>query len=117
MCRDGTAGPHGSREWEPNEVDKMATRLFLMGVVLLFFGLQLRAIKTFVLNDQASQIVNKRIGGSDRDVLAATSYDYYYDSMNYRPEPARRAITPPRWLGWSLLSVGAVLVLTCPCFR
>ena len=101
----------------------MATRLFLMGVITLFFGAQLRAVDTFVLNEKVSRIVNRRI---ERKSASTTSVDAYeaglYDLFDTPAKkaielPTRRRITPPRWLGWSFLSIGAVLVFTCPLFR
>lgn len=100
----------------------MATRLFLMGAVLLFFGGQLRTIDTFVLNEQVTKIVNKRFAPKpaiveQSELLSAGLYDPLFDTAAKVVLPARREITPPRWLGWSLLSMGAVLVLTCPLCR
>ena len=100
----------------------MATRLFLMGAVLLFFGGQLRTIDTFVLNEQVTRIVNKRFAPKpaiveQSELLSAGLYDPLFDTAAKVVLPARREITPPRWLGWSLLSMGAVLVLTCPLCR
>lgn len=97
-------------------------RLFAMGVIILFLGLQLRAVDTFILNEKATEIVNRRI-----DKQAATTapdpYNASIDPYSGVPSPkevsfpAKREITPPRWLGYSFLSIGAVLVLTCPLFR
>lgn len=103
----------------------MATRLFLVGVLTLFFGVQLRAVDTWVLNERVSQIVNKRIAqkvvaDKKADTFAASLYDPYFDIQEKAitaVQPNLRSISPPRWLGYSLLSVGAVLVLTCPVLR
>ncbi len=48
-----------------------ATRIFLMGVVVLLIGVQLRAVDTFVLNEAATKIVNSRLK------QPATEYDTY----------------------------------------
>ena len=101
----------------------MATRIFLMGAIILFFGVQLRAVDTFVLNEKVTKFVNRRV---DKKVAAnvatneAGIYDPYWDFEplnNATPAPTLRRITPPRWLGWSFLSIGAVLVFTSPLFR
>ena len=98
-------------------------RLFLIGLVLLFIGIQLRMVKSFELNEKASQFVEQRFP-SESASAAPTSYVSYYpytDLLMQAPVqptgPRIRTITPPRWLGWTFLSVGAVLVLTCPCFK
>ena len=102
---------------EINRVNVMATtRIFLIGVIVLFLGLQLRVVDTFVLNEQATKVVNSRISRGESDSYSAfAGYDPYLDGSGGFAE--KRAIKPPRWLGWSFLSIGAVLVLTCPCFR
>lgn len=80
---------------------------FLMiGVVLLLAGVQLRYVDTFVLNEKTSQVIAKQMGESDGAVAQA--------SFTFLPEPVtagKRSVKPPPWLGWSLLSIGAVLSL------
>ena len=95
----------------------MTTRIFLLGVIIFFVGIQLRMVETFVLNERATKIVNKRTAAAqDQDPYAASYYDPY--SLDGPLDTSEmREITPPRWLGWSFLSIGAVLVVTCPCFR
>lgn len=98
-------------------------RLFLIGLVLLFIGIQLRMVKSFELNEKASQFVEQRFP-TEPPANATTSYvsyDPYTDLLMQAPvQPIGtkiRTVQPPRWLGWTFLSVGAVLVLTCPCFK
>ena len=100
----------------------MATRIFLMGAIILFFGTQFRVIDTFVLNEQVTKFVNKRLEKTDKspkaDSFEAGLWDpYLNDTPKTVSLPTNRRITPPRWLGWSLLSMGAVLILTSPLFR
>ena len=100
----------------------MCNRLFLTGMIALFLGVQFRAVETFEFNENASRFIEKRLTKGTPSGLAAdlTSYDTYDDywpgAESVMPQRLHR-VTPPRWLGFSLLSVGAVLVLTCPCFR
>lgn len=104
----------------------MATRIFLMGAIILFFGAQFRAVDTFVLNEKVTRFINEKVEKQQQSVAEVDSYDASLDSYyNFgqtkkaapAPLPSRRRITPPRWLGWSFLSIGAVLVCTCPLFR
>ena len=101
-----------------------AARIFLMGVIILFFGVQLRAVDTFVLNEKVSSIINKRIAAKTPAVAPARQaglYDPYWGLEDQTPKapalPRLRRITPPRWLGYSFLSIGAILVCTAPAFR
>lgn len=100
----------------------MTTRIFLLGVVILFFGIQLRSFETFVLNEKVSKVINQRV--AKRQVEAAPDIlEAGFMSFDDTPEvqavelPAMRRITPPRWLGYSFLSMGAILVLSCPLCR
>lgn len=101
----------------------MCTRLFLAGVVALLLGIQFRFVDTFVLNERVSKLLkNKKQVASaiyDEGDYASQSYSDYdptWDS-GLATGPVRRELKPPRWLGWSLIHAGVVLILTCPCFR
>jgi hypothetical protein len=78
-------------------------QFFMIGLVLLFFGFQFKKFESFTLNEKVSRVVNERFAaasdGSVRPLLASIG-----------PTP-RRTIHPPEWLGYALLSTGAVLVL------
>ena len=102
----------------------MATRLFLMGVIALFFGAQLRSVETFVVNERVSGLINRRaIEASETRQLEASLMDRYSygfeapKSVKKLAAPKFHRISPPRWLGWSFLSIGAVLTITSPLFR
>jgi hypothetical protein len=104
-----------------DEYPSMTTRIFLLGVIILFVGFQLRAVETFVLNEKVTKIINSRNPApavEAEDPYAASYYDPYLDEQPAAVSPpANKEITPPRWLGWSFVSIGAVLIVTCPCFR
>lgn len=96
-------------------------RLFLIGLLLLFMGMQLRTVKTFELNEKVSQFLEAKFPSKPAQ---STTTDYVdYDPLGdlllepVADGPKIRSVSPPKWLGWSLLSVGAILVLTFPCFR
>jgi hypothetical protein len=80
-------------------------QFLILGVVLLFLGLQLKKVESFTLNERVSRIINERIqsandpDGSMRPFMASIG-----------PTP-RRTVHPPEWIGYALLSVGAVSVL------
>lgn len=77
----------------------------LIGLVVLFLGIQLRMIDSYVLNEPSTQFLAKRLNKplpvrNNRMPLLATSAPTF-----------KRTITPPQWLGWAMLSVGGVLIL------
>ncbi len=75
---------------------------FLAGLVVLFLGLQLRAVETYVLNEKASRFLAERIP-------ALASAD---DGLMPSAGPtARKTVKPPAWIGYAVISVGAVLIL------
>jgi hypothetical protein len=79
---------------------------FLAGLVILFFGIQLRVVESFVLNDKATQWMAART--DDGQTTPGEMFVRTFPSL--APEE-RRTITPPTWVGWAVLSFGAVLVL------
>jgi len=76
---------------------------FMIGIVILFVGIQFRVVDKFVLNEPVSEFVAKRIKKDDKPAFFTTSL---FDSST-----PREVIQPPRWLGWAMVSVGGVIVL------
>jgi hypothetical protein len=81
-------------------------QFFMFGLIVLSLGLHLRYVDSFVLNERTTKFFSKSLSAegetaeSTLNTLMATS------------GPSQlRTVNPPRWLGWSLLSVGAVMVL------
>jgi hypothetical protein len=74
---------------------------FMAGIVLLLLGIQFRLTESFTLNERATRFLAGRAVASERPVGAAIM----------PASVARRSIRPPQWLGWSLMSVGSVLIL------
>ncbi len=72
---------------------------FMLGLVLLFLGVQFRLVESVVLNEKVGTFISDRAGGDHSAILAAIG-----------PKP-RRTLRPPTWLGWALMSTGSVLVL------
>ena len=74
-----------------------------VGIVLLAVGIQLRAVETFELSAETTRILAGFVGPS-----AATPHGAVRQIAIDTLEPRHR-LTPPRWLGWSLLSAGIVV--------
>lgn len=83
---------------------------FLVGLVLLYVGLQFRFVETFVLNDKAGKFLAQRLGSGETTGLNIRQAASGLFPMSSGSATAR-SITPPEWVGWALLSIGSVLVL------
>ena len=75
---------------------------FFAGVLTLLLGWQFRQVDSFVLNDKVTRFLAERTGDSSQ----STMLDILPSST-----PVHKVVKPPKWLGWSLISIGAVLVL------
>jgi len=79
---------------------------FMVGLVLVLLGIQFRMIDSVTLTPDFTQLLAKQTNPSVAAVNATAQ------SLLRTEEPViRKLFRPPDWLGWCLLSVGAVLVL------
>ena len=86
----------------------MGHRILVVGVILLFLGLQLRAVDSFVLTHKATTFLHEKA----QKTGFRTANSYNLDSLLLTAGPvAKKTITPPPWAGWALVSIGAVLSL------
>lgn len=81
-------------------------RCFLLGVLLILFGIQFRMVESFVLNEQATRALAKVSRQSS--VASRDSFNSFL--LQVHPKPTKR-VTPPRWLGLACIAVGSVLTL------
>jgi hypothetical protein len=82
-------------------VELNRNQYFMLGLVVLMFGVQLRYLSSFVLNEKTTAFLAEKLNKSG-------------GSANLMPAngpTAKKRITPPEWAGWATLSLGAVLVL------
>lgn len=79
---------------------------FLIGLIILLLGLQLRFVETYVLNERASRFLAERLPGASGE--SSESSGRLMPAAG--PAPLR-TVHPPQWLGYALMSIGAVLVL------
>ncbi len=87
-------------------MDLNRNQFFMIGMLLLLMGIQLRAVNSFVLNEKATQFLAKRL--PEKQVDPYQRMQMYMAAQG--PSPLRR-VEPPKWIGYSLLSVGAVITL------
>jgi hypothetical protein len=78
---------------------------FLMGLVILFLGLQVRMVESYVLNEKATRFVAEKLKGLSP--VAETDGNFMPAAG---PQPLR-TVRPPVWLGYALISLSAVLIL------
>ncbi len=79
---------------------------FFLGAVILFIGLQVRMVSAYVLTEDATRFL------AERSLASASapeqSLGSFASDTGLLPN---KVIRPPEWLGWCLISVGAVLML------
>ncbi len=88
------------------KVEFNRNQYFMVGLILLFVGIELRLVDSFVLNEPSSKFVTEKLG-SKREV-AATQMFNATGMSGFVP---KRTVKPPRWIGLCLIAVGAVAVL------
>jgi len=79
---------------------------FLIGLVLLLLGLQFRMIDSVLLTPECTKLLAERTG---HPVAAAENAMAPLLGAETKLQP--KTLQPPDWVGYSLLSLGAVLVL------
>jgi hypothetical protein len=76
---------------------------FMIGLVVLAIGLQLRFVDSYVLNEKVTRWLAERAGKPAQKATISLL-------PSQGPSP-RKVVTPPEWLGWASMSVGSVLIL------
>jgi hypothetical protein len=87
-------------------MDITRNQFFFAGLLCLFVGLEFRLIESVDLSPEFTQFLAVRTGHPLASVNAASQSLMQSD----RP-PAKKTVRPPDWLGWSLVSLGSVLIL------
>jgi hypothetical protein len=79
---------------------------FFAGLVLLLLGIQYQLIDRLVLKPECAKLLGEE--QSQPVVAARNALGSLVQASNSVPS---RTVQPPEWIGWALLSLGAVLVL------
>lgn len=87
----------------------MGHKVFAIGIVCILMGVQMRMVESFVLTPKASQFVERNIRSSGLRTQGS-AYDIDPILLAAGPTP-KKTLTPPRWLGWAVMSAGAILTL------
>jgi hypothetical protein len=81
----------------------------MAGLVVLLLGIQMRLVEAFVLNEHATQFLAQRMQRMKGQQVASASE---LPTLLAAQAPiAKHRLAPPAWLGFSLVSIGSVLVL------
>lgn len=81
---------------------------FLIGILALLLGIQFRVVDSFVLNESSTQYLVKQAARSE----PANIWSLPISLGAQAPLVVQRKhIKPPRWLAWTLMTAGTVLVL------
>lgn len=78
-------------------------QFFMIGLIVLALGLQVRAVDSYVLSEEATTFLAERMGKEQQLATARI--------LPSAGPLAAKVVTPPEWLGWALISVGSVLIL------
>jgi hypothetical protein len=78
-------------------MDITRNQYFFAGLLCLMLGAQLHSVESFELTANLTAFLAERTGHPLAPVNDAV--------------PTKKVCYPPEWLGWCLISVGAVLVL------
>ena len=87
-------------------MDITRSQFFFVGLVLLFLGVQFRMIETITLTPEFTRFLAERT--EHPAVAAVNTVDALAGTETSIPP---KTFPPPDWLGWSLVSLGSVLVL------
>ncbi|MEO2046292.1 MAG: hypothetical protein ABGX16_06935 [Pirellulales bacterium] len=77
---------------------------FFLGVVVVLLGIQLRVVQEFVLTEEATLFLAERLDPSSSEGKMVSLSSSVGMGQN-------KVIHPPEWMGWCLISMGAVLIL------
>ncbi len=87
-------------------MDITRNQYLLAGLLLLFLGLEFRAIESVQLTSEFTQILARR---TNHPAVATTDTVDSLIGTNTKLPP--KTVIPPEWIGYSFLSLGAVLIL------
>lgn len=87
-------------------MDITRNQYFFAGLACLLLGIQFRMIETVELTPEFTQFLAERTGHPLASVSAATQ------TMTQSDKPmVKKTVRPPDWIGFAMMSVGAVLIL------
>ena len=85
-------------------MDINRNQYLFIAVFLMLLGMQLRMVSSYVLTQETTRFLAERAIASSDPAGALLG-----DSPQLPANIPSKVVYPPEWLGWCLLSVGAVL--------
>jgi hypothetical protein len=79
-------------------------QMYMAGLIVLLLGLHFRITESLVLNETTTKFLAEKFESRE---LASTAPTWFTTNMPL----AKKTVTPPKWLGWSFVSIGGVMVL------
>jgi hypothetical protein len=79
---------------------------FMIGLVLLFSGIQFRMIESVELKEPIAKFVAER---TDHPLISVSAQSPALAPLERAT--VNRVVRPPDWIGWLLVSMGSVLIL------
>ena len=76
---------------------------FMVGIILVLLGLQLRMVDSYVLSENATRYLAEYTAGANSSTTTMLAFT--------PPQLTNKVVELPEWSGWCLISVGAVLIL------
>ena len=87
-------------------MDITRNQWFAAGVVVVLLGIQFRMVDSYELTPEATQVLARQTGHP------VASINDTIETFTGRTQTMPKAtLRPPDWLGWSLISLGSVLIL------
>ena len=80
---------------------------FGIGLIVLLLGLQFRYVDSFQLTEDTTKFLAKRL--KKETVVTQSPLATIFGTAN--PSAMKKTVRPPKWIGWSMISIGGVLVL------
>jgi hypothetical protein len=87
-------------------MDINRNQFFLAGLVIFLLGVQFRSIESIVLTPQCTRLLGESTG--NKTLATADSASSF---LGTQATISSMPVRPPEWIGWSLLSLGSVLIL------
>jgi hypothetical protein len=87
-------------------MDITRNQYFFAGLLVLLLGVEFRAIDSMDLTPKFTQFLAEHTNHPIAGASAVTQQVTQSDNP-----PVSKTIKPPDWIGWSLISLGSVLVL------
>lgn len=85
--------------------DLTRNQWFVIGMVLLLFGVQFRMVEAYTLTPEVTQTLEKIRSKTEGESPARTVF------IAGAGDAVKKTVAPPDWIGWAAISIGAVIIM------